>query len=302
MLKMQQQKGVKPEKDSLKDTTVPIFGLIEKNKENFKSILGNLIPAERFVKLAVTALRTNPKLLKCDTASIFGCLIESARFGLEINSPLQHSFMIPYDTSFKDVDGIWKKKTVAQFQIGYQGVIELFYRHPEAQTVEVVPVYEKDEFVYERGLNPVLKHIPADDYDETDEPIKYYCIARLKSGGYGASVMSKSQIMRHAKKYSKSYDKKYNNFRNGSAWKDNFEGMAMKTVALAALKFMPKRIDIPDLSIKEVDPKDFNQSFDPINMNNMTYLPEGEEIPENKEIPEHNTETGELNNNEESDL
>ena len=38
MLKMQRQKGVKPEKDSLKDTTVPIFGLIEKDMDNPKAL------------------------------------------------------------------------------------------------------------------------------------------------------------------------------------------------------------------------------------------------------------------------
>jgi recombination protein RecT len=53
------------------------------------SELGNALPTfmtpERFVRIAVTAIRLNPKLAQCTQMSLLGALFQSAQLGLEPN-------------------------------------------------------------------------------------------------------------------------------------------------------------------------------------------------------------------------
>ena len=47
--------------------------------------LPSFITPERFVRIAVTSMRLNPKLAECSQMSILGALFQSAQLGLEPN-------------------------------------------------------------------------------------------------------------------------------------------------------------------------------------------------------------------------
>ena len=89
-------------------------------------------------------------------------------------------------------------------------------------------VYENDEFEYELGLEPKLKHKPA--MKNRGDIVWVYAVYKLQSGGYGFEVMSKEDIDAHRKKYSKA---------RTSPWDTAWEGMAKKTVIKQALKYAP---------------------------------------------------------------
>ena len=94
-------------------------------------------------------------------------------------------------------------------------------------------VYENDEFEYELGLEPKLRHVPAKS--DRGDPVFFYAVFRTKDGGYGFDVMSVDDVRAHAKKYSKAYS-------NGP-WQTNFEEMAKKTVLKRVLKYAPLKTD-----------------------------------------------------------
>lgn len=48
-----------------------------------------------------------------------------------------------------------------QFQLGYKGLIDLAYRSGEVSIIQAHTVYENDDFQYELGLDPTLRHVPA---------------------------------------------------------------------------------------------------------------------------------------------
>ena len=101
-----------------------VLDLINQMKPAFQAALGNTQMAERFVRVALTLMRTNPKLVSCSQMSLMGSLMMTAQLKLELN--LGEAYIIPY----------WSSKIggyEAQFQIGYKGFINLFYRHPLAQ-------------------------------------------------------------------------------------------------------------------------------------------------------------------------
>ena len=203
-----------------------------------KKALPSVITPERFTRMTLSAISTNPKLAQCTPASFLGAMMSAAQLGLEPNTPLGQAYLIPYKNRGNDE---------VQFQIGYKGLIDLAYRSGEVELVQAHIVYENDEFVCEYGLEPKLVHKPADK--DRGEAIKVYAMFKTKSGGYGFDVMSMDDVRRHAEKYSQAYKSGF------SPWKSNFEEMAKKTVLKRVLKYAPLKSDfvravVQDESIK----------------------------------------------------
>lgn len=199
---------------------------IKSMEGEIKKALPSVITPERFTRMVLSAISTNPALGSCTPQSFLGAMMSAAQLGLEPNTPLGQAYILPY-----------KNKGVleAQFQLGYKGLIDLAYRSEEVALVDAQVVYENDDFECEFGLEPKLKHVPADE--ERGKAVKVYALFKTKDGGYGFKVMSMNDVKRHAQKYSKSYNSSY------SPWTTNFEEMALKTVLKKCLKYAPLKSD-----------------------------------------------------------
>ena len=200
---------------TLKDWTEAMMPQIAK-------ALPKVITPERFTRIALTALSSNPKLAQCSRNSFLGGLMQAAQLGLEPNTPLGQAYLIPFQNNKNG-------ETECQFQVGYKGLIDLAYRSGEVQTIQAYCVYENDEFKYELGLDPVLVHKPA--MGERGKLVCVYAMFKLVNGGYGFEVMSKADIDAHAKKHSKAF--------SYGPWQTNYEEMAKKTVLKKVLKYAP---------------------------------------------------------------
>jgi recombination protein RecT len=200
--------------------------LIAKMEPEIKKALPSVITPERFTRMVFTALSTNPQLLSCTPGSFLGSMMQAAQLGLEPNTPLGQAYLIPYKNH---------GNMECQFQLGYKGLIDLVYRSEEVTDIQAHEVYENDEFEYELGLSPKLKHIPA--LKDRGEVIMYYAVFHTKNGGYGFEVMSKDDVKSFAAKTSQAYASSY------SPWKKYFDEMAKKTVLKKALKYAPLKTD-----------------------------------------------------------
>jgi len=182
--------------------------------------LPSIITSERFTRMALTAISTNPKLAECSPKSFMAALMQAAQLGLEPNTPLGQAYLIPYRNN-----GILE----ASFQLGYKGLIDLAHRSGEFREIYAEIVYSNDLFEYSLGLNRKLEHEPV----EVDRgiPTKVYAVYKLINGGYGFVVMTYDEVKAHANKYSKSY--------GSGPWTSDFEEMAKKTVLKKALKYAP---------------------------------------------------------------
>lgn len=213
--------GEKVSMPAKQETKMTMQDWIRRSEKQIAKALPSAITPERFARMAMTAVTMNPDLGKCTPPSFIGALLQAASLGLEPNTSLGQAYLIPYN-NYKT------GQKEAQFQIGYRGMIELAHRSGEFQSIEAHVVYENDEFEYELGLDPKLKHKPA--MKGRGEPVWVYAIYKLKSGGYGFEVMSKHDIDEHRKKYSKA---------KSSPWDTAWEGMAKKTVIKQVLKYAP---------------------------------------------------------------
>ena len=197
---------------------------IKKMQGEIAKALPSVLTPERFTRITLSALSTNAKLAETTPQSFLGAMMTAAQLGLEPNTPLGQAYLIPYRNH-----GVLE----CQFQLGYKGLIDLAYRSGEVSTIQAHVVYENDEFEYELGLEPKLRHVPAKS--DRGDPVFFYAVFRTKDGGYGFDVMSVDDVRAHAKKYSKSF--------GNAPWQTNFEEMAKKTVLKRVLKYAPLKTD-----------------------------------------------------------
>ena len=206
-------------KKTMKDYVESMSGEIAK-------ALPSVITPERFTRITLSALSTNPQLKETTPPSFLGAMMTAAQLGVEPNTPLGQAYLLPYRN---------KGVLECQFQLGYRGLMDLAYRSGEISVIQAHTVYANDEFHYEFGLEPKLEHKPA--IRDRGDAVAYYAMFKTKDGGYGFEVMSVEDVKLHAKKYSKSYNSEY------SPWATNFDEMAKKTVLKRVLKYAPLKSD-----------------------------------------------------------
>jgi recombinase, phage recT family len=204
-----------------------IFDVIQAGTKQFATALPKHINTDRFVRIAITTIRQNPKLAQCNQESLLGALMVSAQLGLE-PGVLGQCYLIPYGRE-------------CQFQIGYKGMIELLRRSGQLKDIYAYSVYENDEFEMTYGLDRDLKHKP--NLQNKGNFIGCYCVAILKDDTRAFEYMTKEEIEAHAKKFSKT-------FGNGP-WKTDFEAMAHKTVVKRMLKWLPVSVEFLEMANKD---------------------------------------------------
>ena len=211
-----------------------IFDVIQAGAKQFATALPKHINSERFVRIAITTIRQNPKLAQCSQESLLGALMVSAQLGLEPGT-LGQCYLIPFENK--------KAGTVeCQFQIGYKGLIELLRRSGQLSDIYSYTVYENDDFNIEYGLSRTLTHKP--NFDERGEIKGFYAVAILKDGAKAFEYMTKDEVVKHEEKYRKG------SYKN-DVWNKNFEEMAQKTVVKKLLKWLPVSVEFLEMAAKD---------------------------------------------------
>src|SRR5690625_5183525 len=246
-------------------------GEVSKNKpKTIEDYLKQMAPAmqealpkhmdvDRLMRLTMTTIRTTPELRQADVGSLLGGVMQAAQLGLEPGL-LGQCYLLPFKNRKKGI-------TEVTFIIGYKGMIDLARRSGHIESIYAHAVYENDEFEYELGLNPTLKHVPTFDSDR-GEFLGSYAVAHFKDGGYQMEFMPKAEIekRRNASPGGKS---KY------SPWNNYYEEMANKTVIRHMWKYLPISVELQQAvahdegtarSIKDITPDDdlFLEAPEPI--------------------------------------
>jgi len=189
------------------------------------------VTADRLARVALTEVRKNPALERCDQASFLGALMTCAQLGLEPGGPLGHAYLVPFENRKKGVMEV-------QFIVGYRGMIDLARRSGQIISIEARPVYEGDTFEVSFGLESNLRHIPDFDNPNRVQPDKLrfvYAVAKLKDGGIQFDVMSRREV--EAVRAQSRAD-------TSGPWVTHFEAMALKTVLRRLFKWLPISVEL----------------------------------------------------------
>lgn len=242
---------------------------ISQMQDQFALAMPRGMEAVQLVRDAQTALRKTPKLAECTPASVLGGLMNIAQLGLRVGV-LGHAWLIPM-------------RGEAQLIIGYQGMIELAHRTGKIKSLIARPVYSNEKFEVSYGLDEKLVHEPKVTGDK-GEPIAYYAVARYIDGGYSFLVMSHEDMIAHKERYAMARE---NGRKNGPVigpWRDDFEGMALKTVVRQLAKWMPKSVEFAS-AIAADETIRVDSSIDPdamlhgreVDVSSLPEAPEGDE-------------------------
>lgn len=217
-----------------------IMGIIK--SPEFKAQMALALPksmtADRLTRIVMTECRKEPKLLTCNQASFFGAVLQCAQLGLEPGSALGHCYLLPYGNG-KAKDGLPN----CQLIIGYRGMIDLARRSGQIVSINAYCVHKADDFVYELGLHPDIKHRPSSEADRG--PVTFvYAVAQLKGGGVQFEVMSRAEI-EAVRSQSKAGTR--------GPWMTHWEEMARKTVVRRLFKYLP--VSIEAMRAVEIDEK-----------------------------------------------
>lgn len=192
-----------------------VAAFLERYRDGISKALPRHLTPDRMMRVALTEIRKNPKLLQCDKASLIASIIEGSQLGLEFGGSLGQAYLIPYGKT-------------ATFMTGFRGFIELARRSGRIQSISARCVYDKDQFEYEYGLDEKLIHKPFTGSERG--PMTFvYAVAKLNDGGHQMEVMTVADVeaVRDGLK-----------FKN-PIWEKHFDEMARKTAIRRLAKYLP---------------------------------------------------------------
>lgn len=218
--------------ESVQDIKAVLAGTYQKQIENF---MGDQKKALKFLSAVVSDVQRNPKIIECTPVSVINSYMTMAQLGLEPSGVSGEAYVIPYDNSKKEGDR-WVKVKEAQFQLGYQGLVTLFYRAGVSKIISDI-VRENDEYALIDG-ELTHKIDLTKSMAERGNPIGAYVKITYR-GSVMSKFMNAKDILDHGKRFSKSYDEggKY------SPWNPSNDPelwMWKKTVLKQASKLIPK--------------------------------------------------------------
>ena len=202
------------------ETDLKVF-LATNYMNQIKNFFGDEKQAMKFLSSVMASVQKLPKLLDCQPMTIVNSFMTMAQLGLMPSDVSGEAYVLPYGDK-------------AQFQLGYQGLITLFYR-AGGSGIRTNIVREKDEITM---INGKIQHKVNMFQSNADrgQAIGAYAIADV-NGQEISKYMHKTDILDMGKKFSKSFNTDF------SPWKEKNdpEGwMWQKTVLKQLMKLLPK--------------------------------------------------------------
>ena len=192
--------------------------------EGYKNLINNTLGdpkrAAAFVTAITSAVATNPGLMECDPATILSAGLLGETLQLSPSPQLGQYYLVP----FKDTKN---GRTVAQFQLGYKGYIQLAIRSGQYKKLNALAIKE-GELIRWDPLNEELEvKLIEDEAERAKTPtIGYYAMFEYLNGFRKEMYWSIEKMDAHAKEYSFAYKKGY----GSSFWLKDFDAMAIKTM------------------------------------------------------------------------
>lgn len=187
----------------------------------FAKALPAHVSVDRFVRVVMTSVNSNPGLLNADRRTLFAAATHAAQLGL-----------LPDGREGAIVTFSGK----CQFMPMVAGVMKMVRNSGEISTWTVEAVYENDEFDFQLGDEPFIMHKPK--LSNRGGMIAVYSIVTMKDGEKSREVMGIDDVeaIRGRSRSAKS-----------GPWVTDYAEMAKKTVIRRHAKRLPSSSDLDGL-------------------------------------------------------
>lgn len=194
----------------------------------FQRMLGK--KSAGFISSVLTVVSQNKLLQNVDMRTVLSAASIAASLDLPILPSLGRAWIVPY-------------KGAAQFQIGYLGYVELAQRSGLYKSINVNTVYEGEVVKWNKFTEEMTY-----GEQEGDVAIGYCASFELLNGFRKVVYWTKDAVIKHAKRFSKSYNS------SSSPWQSDFDAMAMKTVLAYTLRHWgPMSIEMQKAMAEDAD-------------------------------------------------
>jgi len=202
--------------------------------KNYMNQIKNFFSGEqqamKFLSSVIADVQKTPKLMECDGNTLINSYITMAQLGFMPSSISGEAYVLPY----KDKN----RGMIAQFQLGYQGLVTLLYK---AGVSSIFSDIVREEDIIEVGRGKI-RHVidPRKSIKERGAPIGAYVIFVLNGEEVG-KYMNKDDILSIGQHFSKSFDTQF------TPWKEKNDPelwMWKKTVLKQGAKLLPKNENI----------------------------------------------------------
>ena len=186
----------------------------------------------RVIRIVSGAVQRNPRLAQSTEISTLQSIREAVNLGFEPGDAMGCAYLVPY-----------REKGTMQTHliVGYQGLVELAYRHPSVLCIQSGVVCEGDEFDFVLGARSYIKHrispehLPVATIGSNGELIEtnvQYAWATIETRGGGTinGVLSLAEIESHRKR----------SRATSGPWYTDYGPMCRKTALRVTLKTVPK--------------------------------------------------------------
>lgn len=243
-----------------------VRSLLERSKGQIKVALPKHMDGDRMLRITMTSVQKNPRLLDCDPMSLVAAVIQSATLGLEPDGALGEAYLVPYGGK-------------VQFQAGYKGMMKLARQSGAVGAIGANVVRKRDVFEYTEGPEGTLRHVPfaLDIPDEADDlalkegaedlakiagPLTHaYAWAKLKDGTIQRVVLNRIQVLARREKSSgwQAYRAKK---ISDNPWATSPAAMWQKTAIRELMKLCPQSVELAralklDAAAESGAPQDF---------------------------------------------
>lgn len=208
-----------------------VVDAVRKMEPEFRLALPAHIPSERFTRIAVSAINSNPDLLAgdIDKRSLYAAVMKAAQDGLVIDG--REAALVTFNS---------KNGKQAQYMPMVAGIMKKMRNSGDIATISYGLVYQKEfdekRFEYIKGDNECLRHEPI-LFGDKGNIIGVYAVVTLKDGSKVREFMDMQQIDK-VRKVSRSATSEH------GPWKKWFEEMAAKSVLRKVSKLCPMSTDI----------------------------------------------------------
>ncbi len=217
---------------TIQDKVTNLRAALEKRMETIaRTLPAQFMSAPRFAQIVTTLCAQNPALLDCKPVSLIGAVLQAASLGLSPEPATGQAYFLPF-------------KGVVTFVPGYKGLATLAWRSGQLASLAMNVARVGDDFEYELGSSPFLRHRPK---AQLDAPVLYaYATAKPIGGDMMFEVLTLDQV--------NAVKARSPSARSGrSPWTTDFEAMAKKTALRRLAKLLPMSSEKLAPFVKAVD-------------------------------------------------
>jgi recombination protein RecT len=218
----------------------------------FAMVLPSHISADKFQRVAITAIQNSPDLLQADRRSLYAACMKLAQDGVIPDG--REAALVTFNT--KQKDNTWIK--AVQPMIMVAGILKKVRQSGELATIHAAVVYKNDKFRY--WVDTEGQHIEHEPilFGERGPAIGVYAMAKTKDNSVFVQPLSLADVEK-IRQASRSKD--------SGPWTSWWEEMAKKSAIRRLAKYLPQSTDIEqalksdeDLFMPELSPKDHAQN------------------------------------------